>query len=67
MGLFIILLNVSYKLVICLIFKRVQCFCGDSYGSKGIGLETDCSVLCPGNNKQSCGGGNRNSVYEIVP
>jgi len=48
-------------------FLRNYCFCGDSYGLYGKGNETDCNSNCGGNPSQICGGGWRNSVYEIVP
>jgi len=47
--------------------KSSQCFCGDTYGKHGPGLESSCSMKCLGDNTQICGGFGRNSVYEIVP
>lgn len=43
-----------------------QCFCGDSYGKYGQANSRDCDVACPGNSTQMCGGGWRNSVFEVA-
>ena len=39
------------------------CFCSNTYGSQGKAYERDCSIQCPGNTNQTCGGANRNAVY----
>eukprot|EP01050_Picozoa_sp_SAG11_P012911 SAG11_NODE_1469_length_4850_cov_2.659651_2_plen_460_part_00 len=43
-----------------------QCFCGDEYAMHGAAAETDCNTPCRGNTNIMCGGGWRNSVYEVV-
>uniref|UniRef100_A0A1I8I316 WSC domain-containing protein n=1 Tax=Macrostomum lignano TaxID=282301 RepID=A0A1I8I316_9PLAT len=42
-----------------------QCFCDNSYGGMGAGLESECSFGCPGNSNQKCGGFDRNSVFKL--
>jgi hypothetical protein len=39
----------------------IQCYCGDSYG--GSGPSTDCTIACPGNPSEMCGGAYANSIY----
>ena len=41
------------------------CFCGSDYDKHGAADESDCSTACDGNGNQTCGGGWRNSIYEI--
>lgn len=42
-----------------------QCFCGNSITNGGVlaNADTDCSTACAGNNKEQCGGPNRQSIY----
>ncbi|PAA82585.1 hypothetical protein BOX15_Mlig003751g3, partial [Macrostomum lignano] len=42
-----------------------ECYCGNSFGSHGLASEADCSMDCPGNAVQKCGGSNRNSVFSL--
>uniref|UniRef100_A0A1I8J167 WSC domain-containing protein n=1 Tax=Macrostomum lignano TaxID=282301 RepID=A0A1I8J167_9PLAT len=42
------------------------CCCGSAYGSHGIAQAGDCSRACTGNSVQICGGGSRNSIYELT-
>ena len=44
-----------------------QCFCGNTYGSYGRTSDAECNIACLGNPNQRCGGGWRNSVYQIRP
>lgn len=41
-----------------------ECYCGNSFGTGSVAAkEEDCGFLCPGNNLEYCGAGNRLSVY----
>uniref|UniRef100_A0A1I8GZN4 WSC domain-containing protein n=1 Tax=Macrostomum lignano TaxID=282301 RepID=A0A1I8GZN4_9PLAT len=42
------------------------CCCGSAYGSHGIAPAGNCSSACSGNSAQICGGGFRNSMYELT-
>ncbi len=42
-----------------------QCYCGTAYGRQGGADLNDCSKPCAGNQAEKCGGGWRNSVYEL--
>lgn len=44
-----------------------QCFCGNSHGDYGRTSDAECSFPCAGNTSQKCGGGWRNSVYQVRP
>ena len=57
----------------CLLFQgykyaamqaRVYCFCGSEDYSK-YGKSVGCSMPCPGNPEQKCGGSWANQVFEI--
>ncbi|MCJ1398945.1 hypothetical protein MMC11_002146 [Xylographa trunciseda] len=47
----------------------VQCFCGNNIVNGGALApeDTDCNVACAGNSKETCGGGNRMSIYSHGP
>jgi hypothetical protein len=45
---------------------RTACFCGSSYGKFGAVPDSECSMKCPGNTKETCGGSWRNEVYELA-
>ena len=47
-----------------MIFLRVECYCGDSYGS--LGDSSNCTMKCKGDANQICGGFFSNSVYKII-
>jgi hypothetical protein len=41
-----------------------ECWCGDSFGTGAVAApQTDCSFPCGGNASETCGAGNRLSVY----
>ena len=40
---------------------RAQCFCGETYGAYG--PASDCTLTCPGDATEMCGGNYANSVY----
>ncbi|CAH1776733.1 unnamed protein product, partial [Owenia fusiformis] len=41
------------------------CFCGNSYGKHGMVDESECGMTCEAEgNTQTCGGANRNNVYD---
>lgn len=41
-----------------------ECYCGNTLGTGSvIAANTDCSMLCPGNQLELCGAGNRLSLY----
>lgn len=40
-----------------------QCYCDNDYDSHGKAEEADCSVACPGDAQEKCGGSLVNSVY----
>ncbi|KAN0099930.1 WSC-domain protein [Hyaloscypha variabilis] len=41
-----------------------ECYCGNSFSQGSVpALNSDCSMLCPGNVEEYCGAGNRLSVY----
>jgi WSC domain len=40
---------------------RAQCFCGETYGAYG--PANDCTLTCPGDATEMCGGNYANSVY----
>ena len=43
-----------------------ECYCGNSFGAGSIAAtENDCNFLCPGDNLEYCGAGNRLSVYVL--
>lgn len=45
-----------------------ECYCGNSFNVGSVvapGGDADCSMICPGNNLEFCGAGNRLSVYKL--
>jgi hypothetical protein len=42
-----------------------QCFCGKSYGKFGKAPDSECDAKCEGNEKETCGGTWRSSVYKL--
>lgn len=42
-----------------------ECYAGNTYGSLGQALETECYMRCGPNNSFYCGGDYRNSVYQL--
>lgn len=42
-----------------------QCWCGDSYGLHGTAPASECNTKCTENQRETCGGTNRNSVYLV--
>ncbi|XP_067943054.1 sialate:O-sulfotransferase 2-like [Watersipora subatra] len=40
-----------------------MCYCGDSFGKYCKVDDSLCSIICPGNIQQICGGANKNSIY----
>jgi len=40
-----------------------ECWCGNKYGSHGVGNAADCNKPCLGDATFKCGGSNRNSIY----
>jgi hypothetical protein len=40
-----------------------ECYCGDTYGSYGIGKDSECNYACKGNENYRCGGALRNAVH----
>ena len=40
-----------------------HCFCGNSFGKHGSGLESECNRKCKTSESEICGGSWRNSVY----
>ncbi|XP_067943058.1 uncharacterized protein [Watersipora subatra] len=40
-----------------------MCYCGDSFGKYCKVDDSLCSIRCPGNDQQNCGGANKNSIY----
>ena len=47
--------------------SKSECFCGAGYGKHGLTGRTDtwCSVTCPGDGTQYCGGWGKSSVYNV--
>ena len=45
---------------------KAYCFCGNSYGLYGAAAESECNMVCSGDNTQRCGGSSRNGVYKIT-
>ncbi|TVY53083.1 WSC domain-containing protein [Lachnellula cervina] len=45
-----------------------ECYCGDtlSIGSTSAANQADCSFLCPGDNLEYCGAGNRLELYSLA-
>uniref|UniRef100_A0A1I8G6Z3 WSC domain-containing protein n=1 Tax=Macrostomum lignano TaxID=282301 RepID=A0A1I8G6Z3_9PLAT len=46
--------------------NNFDCYCGNSYGSLGKDLESNCNKPCAGDATKICGGSNRNSVYALT-
>jgi hypothetical protein len=45
-----------------------ECYCGASLNSGSLSAPTsECSFVCPGNNNEFCGAGNRLNVYQFGP
>ncbi|KAI9774328.1 MAG: hypothetical protein M1840_004222 [Geoglossum simile] len=46
-----------------------ECYCGNApaAGSAPASNQGDCSFLCPGNNLEYCGAGNRLQMYKLAP
>jgi hypothetical protein len=45
-----------------------ECYCGNSFNAGSVvapGRNADCNMVCPGNNMEFCGAGNRLSVYKL--
>jgi hypothetical protein len=43
-----------------------ECYCGNSFNAGSVNASAnDCSFLCPGNNLEYCGAGNRLSCYSL--
>jgi len=41
-----------------------ECYCGNSFNAGSVNAtDSDCSFLCPGNNLEFCGAGDRLSTY----
>eukprot|EP00026_Physarum_polycephalum_P009377 Phypoly_transcript_09498.p1 GENE.Phypoly_transcript_09498~~Phypoly_transcript_09498.p1 ORF type:complete len:450 (+),score=41.63 Phypoly_transcript_09498:188-1351(+) len=40
-----------------------ECWCGNSYGSHGGALGSDCNMACSGDSTIKCGAANRNSIF----
>ena len=43
-----------------------NCFCGNSYGNKGVAAAAECDMTCAGDASQVCGASYRNSVYRLL-
>jgi hypothetical protein len=46
--------------------RHRECSCGDDYGEFGEADEDECDAPCSGDSTQMCGGGWRNSIWEIT-
>eukprot|EP01064_Diplonema_japonicum_P039206 TRINITY_DN977_c0_g5_i1.p1 TRINITY_DN977_c0_g5~~TRINITY_DN977_c0_g5_i1.p1 ORF type:complete len:2288 (+),score=451.00 TRINITY_DN977_c0_g5_i1:87-6950(+) len=43
----------------------IQCYCGNSISSSVRAGNSECSMECPGNSLQTCGGVDRNEIYSL--
>ncbi|KAG4439545.1 hypothetical protein IFR05_004985 [Cadophora sp. M221] len=44
-----------------------QCFCDNAISNGGAEASSGCTMACPGNSAEICGGGGRLSVYQVTP
>ena len=49
-----------------LLYKSIQCFCGNYYGKYKKNNDSLCNMNCVGDKSIKCGSSYKNSVYEIV-